>query len=153
MTWLRCFLWNSNVKRLSLPTGEAAKGEVDAFVFTYHSFIHLFDKYLLSTYYAIRPCILMDLTIVEETSGDYLLFQVSRSALKPVSPLSSVFLPCTVKSVNRSFIFYLLLSFDNLEAELKTCLLILATNDFWILLISRTLDLFFKPPFEVKFYL
>ena len=74
----------------------------------------------------------MDLIIVEETSGDYLLFQVSRSALKP---------------------FYLLLSFDNLEAELKTSLLILATSDFWILLISRILDLFFKPPFEVKFYL
>lgn len=68
-------------------------------------------------------------------------FLVSRSTLKSVSPLPLVFLVYVVKSVNISFTFYLLLSFDNLEAELKTSLLILATSNFWILFISRILDL------------
>lgn len=71
-------------------------------------------------------------------------FLVSRSTLKSVSPLPSVFLVYVVKPVNISFTFYLLLSFDNLEAELKTSLLILATNNFWILFISRILDLLKK---------
>ena len=125
-----------------LSTGEATKGEADAFMYIYSSFIH-----------SLTGQIFIEQLLYNLTSYFYyskrdfrrlFAFLVSRSTLKSVSPLPLVFLVYVVKSVNISFTFYLLLSFDNLEAELKPSLLILATNNFWILFISRILDLFKK---------
>lgn len=153
MTWLRCFLWNFNLKRLSFNRSSQGRSRcIYVHLLIIHSFTHCTNIYW-------APVIQLDLY----TDGRYYIkrdfrelfaFLVSRSALKSVSPLPSVFLVYVVKSVNISFTFYLLLSFDNSAAQLKTSLLILATSNFWILFISRILDIKKKKrSFEVKIYL
>lgn len=138
-----------------LSTGEAAKGEADAFMYIYSSFIHsLTGQIVIEHLLYNETSTLMGLTTVKGILEDYLLFWCQDLHWSPFPLWPSVFVVYVVKSVNISFTFYLLLFFDNLEAELKTSLLILATNNFWILFISGILDLKKKKVFwSRKIYL
>lgn len=149
MTWLRSFLWNFNVKRLSFNrrSSQGRSRCIYVHLLIIHSFTHWTNIYW-------APVIQWDLY----TDGPYYskrdfrrLFAFLHWSPSPLWP--SVFVVYVVKPVNISFTFYLLLSFDNLEAELKTFLLILETNNFWILFISGILDFKKKNFWSHKIYL
>ena len=99
MTWLRCFLWNFNLKRLSFNRSSQGSSRcIYVHLLILHSLTHCTNVYW-------APVIQLDLY----TDGRHyskrdfrglFAFLVSRPALKSVSPLPSVFLVYVVKSVN-----------------------------------------------------